>query len=82
MKTFVNLLTSLIVAGWISTIAILSIQNFTPVSLKFLSFETIQLPIGIILAFSVGVGVIGGAIAPILWQAAGRQGEQYEEEDY
>jgi uncharacterized integral membrane protein len=82
MKTFVNLLTSLIVAGWISAIAILSIQNFTPVSLKFLSFETIQLPIGIVLAFSVGVGVIGGSIAPILWQVAGRQGEQYEEDDY
>jgi len=81
MKAFANLLTSIIVAGWISAIAILSIQNFTPVSLKFLSFETIQIPVGIVLAFSVAVGVIGGAIAPILWQLAGRQRE-YEEDDY
>lgn len=81
MKAFANLLTSLIVAGWISAIAILSIQNFTPVSLKFLSFETIQIPVGIILAFSVAAGVIGGAIAPVIWQLAGRQ-QEYEDDDY
>lgn len=83
MKTFANLLTSVIVAGWIGAIAIVSIQNITPVSVKFLSFETIQLPVGIVLAFSVGLGVIGGAIAPVLWQLAGRQPESYyEEEDF
>jgi hypothetical protein len=50
---------------------------------KFLSFETIQLPVGIVLAFSVGLGVIGGALAPVLWQLAGRQPESYyEEEDF
>lgn len=81
MKAFANLLTSLIIAGWISAIAILSIQNFTPVSLKFLGFETIQLPVGIVLAFSVAVGVVGGAIAPVIWQLAGKQGG-YEEDDY
>ena len=81
MKNFANLLTSLIIAGWIGAIAILSIQNFTPVSIKFLSFETIQIPVGIILAFSVAVGVIGGAIAPIIWQIAGRQ-QEFEDDDY
>lgn len=81
MKAFINLLTSIIVAGWISAIAILSIQNFTPVSLKFFNFETIQIPVGIVLAFSVAAGVIGGAIAPLLWQLAGRQ-QEYEEDDY
>jgi uncharacterized integral membrane protein len=84
MKTIANLLTSLILAGWIGASAILAIQNFTPVSLKFLAFESIQLPVGIVLAFSVGIGVIGGAIAPVLWQLAGgqRQQYQYEDEDY
>ncbi len=84
MKTIANLLTSLILAAWIGAIAILAIQNFTPVSLKFLAFESIQLPVGIVLAFSVGIGVIGGAIAPVLWQLAGgqRQPYQYEDEDY
>ncbi len=83
MKTIANLLTSLTLAGWIGAIALLSIQNITSVSLKFLTAETIQLPMGIVLAFSVGVGAIAGAIAPVLWQMAGGQRERYyEEEDY
>jgi uncharacterized integral membrane protein len=84
MKTIANLLTSLVLAAWIGAIAILSIQNITSVSLKFLAFETIQLPVGVVLAFSVGVGAVGGAIAPSLWQSAGRRRQQrelYEEED-
>ena len=81
MKTIANFLTSLILAGWIGAIAILSIQNFTPVSVKFLAFESIQLPIGIVLAFSAGIGLIGGALVPALWQIAGQQQVQYEDED-
>ena len=68
MKALTNLLTSVIVATWIAAIAILSVQNATLVSLKFLSLESIQLPVGIILAFSVGIGVIAGAIIPWIWQ--------------
>lgn len=82
MKILVNLLTSLIVALWIGAIAILSIQNITPVSLKFLMFESIQLPVGLVLTGSVGVGLIVGAIAPLLWQGVGeRQETFYPEED-
>jgi len=68
MKTFANLLSSLIVAGWIGAIALLSIQNIKPVSLKFLYFESIEIPVGLVLAFSVGLGMISGAILPPLWQ--------------
>lgn len=82
MKTFTNLLTSTILAGWISAIAIISVQNYTAVSVKFLSFESIEMPVGIVLGFAVGVGLVCGAIAPWLWQVSGQGGESdYEEED-
>lgn len=82
MKTITNLLTSLILAGWVGAIAILSIQNITPVSLKFLVFQTIEIPFGIVLAFSVGIGAIAGAIIPLVWQLAeGKRPQYYEEEE-
>jgi uncharacterized integral membrane protein len=80
MKTITNLLTSLILASWVSAIAILSIQNITLVSLKFLTWETIKIPFGVVLAFSFGVGAILGAIAPLLWQISGRRRDEYEED--
>lgn len=63
MKNIANLLTSSIVAIWVGAIAILSVQNATQVSLKFLGFESIKLPVGVVLAFSASLGVVGGAIA-------------------
>lgn len=78
MKVLTNLLTAIIVSGWICAIAILSVQNYTAVSVKFLRFESIAMPVGIVLAFAVGVGLIFGAIAPWLWQVTGDD----EEEEY
>lgn len=62
MKVITPILTSLIVGLWASAIAILSVQNATLISLKFLAFQSIQLPIGLILAFSFSVGVIVAAL--------------------
>ncbi|HEY9596233.1 MAG TPA: lipopolysaccharide assembly protein LapA domain-containing protein [Cyanophyceae cyanobacterium] len=81
MKTLTNLLTSFVLAAWISVIAILSIQNITPVSLKFLGAESIQMPIGVVLAFSVGIGSIGGAMLPLFLQFAGRQQRSYADDE-
>lgn len=63
MKSFAPLFISLLVAIWIIAIAILSVQNATPVSLKFLTFRSLEIPLGVILAISAGIGLIGGAIA-------------------
>jgi hypothetical protein len=82
MKTIANLLTSLVLAAWLGAIAILSIQNIALVSLRFLNYETIQIPVGIVLAFSVGIGAIAGAIAPALWGLAGGRRERYYDDDY
>ncbi len=82
IKLVTNLLTSLIFAVWIGAIAIVSIQNITPVSLKFLSARSIELPIGLVLAFSVGVGAIAAALVPVLWRFAGQPPARYQEEDF
>lgn len=72
-------------AIWLGAIALISIQNITPISLKFLVFESIQLPMGILLAISVGVGMVFGATIPIFWQLSqpttGKRWRQDEEED-
>jgi len=48
-------------------IAIISVQNATPVSLRFLTFESIQIPVGLVLAFCVAVGMIVMSILQPLW---------------
>ena len=67
MKSFARLLNSLILAITVVAIAIFSIQNIQDVSLKFLTFESITLPIGVLLAFFVGVGMILGWLIPLLF---------------
>ena len=67
MKSFARLLNSLILATLTVAIAIFSIQNVRGVSLKFLMFESITIPIGILLAFCIGVGMILGWLIPLLF---------------
>jgi uncharacterized integral membrane protein len=71
MKILIPILISLIVALWVVAIAIISVQNATPVSLQFLIFRSVQIPFGLLLAFSAGVGFIGMAIIQPLWGLAG-----------
>jgi uncharacterized integral membrane protein len=67
MKIIINLFTASIIATWMIVLSLLSIQNITSVSIKFLLFESIQFPIGVLLSFSAATGVFLGAIAPIFW---------------
>lgn len=66
MKSFANLLTALIITTWITFIAIFSVQNYKMISLQFLVFQSVPIPIGVVLTFCAGAGIILGAIAPIL----------------
>ncbi|HEY9621395.1 MAG TPA: LapA family protein [Crinalium sp.] len=62
-----NFLTSLVVAFWISAIALVSVQNATPVTLRFLTMQSIQMPLGIVLAFGAAIGTVGtAAVLPFL----------------
>ena len=60
-------------------IAIHSVQNAALVSLN-LTFESIQLPVGLVLAFSAGVGIIGMALIQPLWSLVG-SGQSNSESD-
>ncbi|MGV2828640.1 LapA family protein [Myxosarcina sp. GI1(2024)] len=73
MRLVAKLLVSLSIALWIGAIAIFSIQNIQPVSLKFITFESISFPVGVLLAFSAGVGMILGSLLPLLWQRGKRR---------
>jgi uncharacterized integral membrane protein len=55
-----NLIISTIVAGWVVILALISVQNATVVSLKFLVWQSIELPWGLILAGAVGIGLLMG----------------------
>jgi uncharacterized integral membrane protein len=77
MKTTISLVLSTVVALWIMAIAILSVQNATPVSLRFLTFESIQIPVGLVLAFCVGVGMIGMSVLQPLWGMSNSQQTTY-----
>jgi uncharacterized integral membrane protein len=67
MKSFTSLLSSLILAILVVAIAIFSIQNIQDVSLKFLTFESITVPVGVLLALCSAVGIILGSLIPILF---------------
>lgn len=61
-------LIGIILAGLVMSIAILSVQNATPVQLTFLGLQSIQIPVGVVLAASVAIGAIIGSIAPLIFQ--------------
>lgn len=58
---------SLIIALWVSIIPVFSIQNITPVSIKFIVFESIKIPVGVLLSFSAGGGMLIGGILPLFF---------------
>jgi uncharacterized integral membrane protein len=64
----IPIVVSAIAAIWVVAIALLSVQNAAPVSLQFLGFRSIQLPVGLVLATSAALGMIGGATAFFLSQ--------------
>jgi uncharacterized integral membrane protein len=66
MSALTNLIISTIVAVWVVTIALLSVQNASLVNLKVVFWQSIDLPWGLVLAGAVGVGFIIGGCLPFL----------------
>ena len=67
MKSITRLLNSLIMATFIVAIAIFSIQNIQDVSVEFLIWESITVPVGVLLAFCSGVGMVLGWFISLLF---------------
>jgi uncharacterized integral membrane protein len=63
-------LTSLIVAIWVSLIALIAIQNATPISLQFLGVRSVEIPFGLVMAFSASLGMVGTALLLGIWQVS------------
>lgn len=57
---------ALVLATGLTACALLSIQNVTLVTLAFLTFRSIQFPVGLLLVFAVAVGLVIGAVFPLL----------------
>jgi uncharacterized integral membrane protein len=61
-----RLLLVLIPALWIVAIAILAVQNATPIAIQFLMFRSIEIPFGVALSFCVAGGMVATALLLVL----------------
>jgi|GEM_PF-2193690 len=74
MKLMVGFGLSVVLSICVTAIAILSVQNATLVTLQFLVFQSIQLPLGVLLAFCMGGGMlIMAAVQTILTLKIGKR---------
>ncbi|MTJ48975.1 DUF1049 domain-containing protein [Dolichospermum sp. UHCC 0259] len=81
-KILANFFILVIIAVWVVAIALISVQNATPVSLQFLVFQSIQIPFGLMLAFGVAVGLLGTAVLQPLWDLEESQSRVDEDADF
>ena len=65
-----KLIISIIVAAWVVTIALVSVQNASLVSLRFVFWKSIDLPWGLMLAGAVAIGFVMGGCIPLLGNSA------------
>ncbi len=60
-----RLLLAVIPALWVAAIAIVAVQNATPVSIRLLTLQSIDIPFGVLLAFGAAGGMVAAAVG--LW---------------
>ncbi|MEO1070568.1 MAG: lipopolysaccharide assembly protein LapA domain-containing protein [Cyanobacteria bacterium J06638_6] len=58
----IRLVLALVPAVWVVAIAIIAVQNATPVSIRLITLQSIELPFGVLLAFCVAAGMIAAAL--------------------
>jgi uncharacterized integral membrane protein len=80
MKRFAGFFTSLILTSWIAIGAIVAIQNYTPVSLRFFGAQSVGIPVGLVLVASLGIGLLFGSLVLSI-QGASNNGDWEDLED-
>jgi uncharacterized integral membrane protein len=55
-----------LMAFWVGLVAILATQNTTPISLRFLALESVTIPLGIALSFSIMLGMVGAGVGLVI----------------
>lgn len=68
-QTIIYILDTLVMTFWGITVAIISVQNPGRFSLGFLAFQSIALPLGVILALSFGLGMLATVILQASWRS-------------
>ena len=66
MKRLAIITAFVIIAGGMVMMSVLSIQNIKTISLQFLGFRSVEIPFGVLMGFSFGVGLVAGAIIPFV----------------
>ncbi len=62
-----RLVALVLVALVLVALAVFSVQNAAPVALQFLVLRSVPLPVGVVLALAVAVGLTTTALAQTLW---------------
>jgi uncharacterized integral membrane protein len=58
----IRLVLALVPAVWVVAIAIMAIQNATPVSIRLITLQSIEIPFGVLLAFCAAAGMVAAAL--------------------
>ncbi|MBE9137604.1 DUF1049 domain-containing protein [Nodosilinea sp. LEGE 07088] len=58
----IRLVLALVPAVWVVAIAIVAIQNATPVSIRLITLQSIEIPFGVLLAFCAAAGMVAAAL--------------------
>jgi uncharacterized integral membrane protein len=64
MKLVAFLMMALAVMG----AALISVQNAAPISIRFWSWQSIELPVGVVISASFAIGLLLAVILPLIWR--------------
>jgi uncharacterized integral membrane protein len=62
----IRLIFALVPALWVVAIAIIAVQNATPVSVRLFNLESIAMPLGVVLAFCAAGGMVATALVLVV----------------